>query len=155
MVRVPGVPRAALGGVALLVSFAACGGAGQVAATPSAKRPIVLAGRTLVILVPWPQSAPRDNGQVERRREGLDSTAAWARRVAQPLGYRVEVRYGSAARLIDSRGHAIYEAPESVTSGYIIVAPYLRPLLICGPLSPEQLTRQLSGYGPVIRPLET
>src|SRR5207245_10663034 len=99
---------------------------------PSLERPIVLTGRTVVVVVPRPASLPQDSAEAERHREGLDSIAARTRRVAQPLGFRVEVRYGSAARLIDPRGHAVYEAPASVTSGYIIVAPYLRPLLIRG-----------------------
>ncbi len=137
---------------ALLSLAAACTGPRHESESPAAaqalERPVVLAGPTLVVVIPRPAGAAGAG-------VGLDSTVAAARRLAEPLGYRVEVRYASAARLIDTRGHAVYEPPHNVIGGYIIMAPYLRPLLIRGRLSPADLTRELSDYGRVMRPLET
>lgn len=120
------------------------------------ERPVTFEDQTLIVLVPRPRTPPLDRVPAERRLTEFDTTIAQARRVAESLGYRVEVRYGSAAQLIDLRSHAVYEALHAVSLGYIIVAPRLTPRLIRGYLPRLGLLGELSRYGQrIVWPLET
>jgi len=118
--------------------------------------PVVLRGPTVVLMVARDTTLAPDASDDDRRwRATFDSALAQARRLADSMGYEVQVRYGPTVRVIDPKGNATYQSPRNALDGYVIVAPYSTPRLIPGVLSPSELWRALKDYGRLIHPLQT
>lgn len=118
--------------------------------------PVVLRGPTVVLMVARDTTLAPDASDDERRwRATFDSTLALARRLADSMGYEVQVRYGPTVRVIDPKGHATYQSPRDALEGYVIVAPYSTPRFIPGVLSPSELLRAVKDYGLLIHRLQT
>ena|SRR5690242_16756029 len=118
--------------------------------------PVVLRGPTVVLMVARDTTLAPDASDDDRRwRATFDSTLAQARRLADSMGYDVQVRYGPTVRVIDPKGNATYQSPRNALDGYVIVAPYSTPRLIPGVLSPSELWRARKDYGRLIHPLQT
>jgi hypothetical protein len=118
------------------------------------RQPVKLAGRTLVLLVPDSADRTAPPTQAFRLSATVDSALAMAKRVAEPLGYAVELRFAETARVLDRQGGAIYDPPSAVAVGFIIAAPGLRPRLVAGLIGEQELTRRLKEYGLFLRPLD-
>ena len=118
--------------------------------------PVVLRGRTVVLMVVRDTTLAPDASDDDRRwRATFDSTLAQARRLADSMGFEVQVRYGPTVRVIDPKGNATYQSPRNALEGYVIVAPSSTPRFIPGALSPSELWRALKDYGRLIHPLQT